>query len=68
MSLKKLVTMSNIKPAQGMADGIREATNATAELSAHLQKATNIKTGNLDFSKLSQSLKASGKSLDHYGE
>ena len=68
MSLKKLVTMSNIKPAQGMTDEIRKATNATAELSAHLQKATNIKTGNLDFSKLSQSLKASGKSLDHYGE
>ena len=68
MSLKKLVVMSNIKPAQGMAEEIREATNATAELSAHLQKATNIKTGNLDFSKLSQSLKASGKSLDHYGE
>jgi hypothetical protein len=35
------------------ADKIHNAITATAELSAHLQKATNIDTGNLDFSKLS---------------
>jgi hypothetical protein len=52
----------------GMADDIREATRATAELSVHLEKATNIKTGNLDFSKLNQSIKSSGKSLEAYGD
>ena len=50
------------------ADKIHNAITATAELSAHLQKATNIDTGNLDFSKLSQSLKSSGKTLMDYGK
>jgi hypothetical protein len=47
----------------GVEEEIRGAIAATAELSAHLQKATNIDTGNLDFAKLNQSLKASGKTL-----
>ena len=49
------------------ASKIREATIATTELQAHLKNATNIDTGNLDFSKLSQSLKKSGKTLQEYG-
>ena len=50
------------------ASKIREATIATTELQAHLKNATNVDTGNLDFSKLSQSLKKSGKTLQEYGD
>ena len=66
--LRKLISMSNIKTGSGLADGIREATRAAAELSVHLDKAANARTGNLDFSKLNQSIKASGKSLEQYGD
>ena len=45
---------------------IQEATLAAADLKAHLQNATNVNTGTLDFSKLSQSLKQSGISLSEY--
>lgn len=59
--------MTNTKFDIGMEEEIRGAISATAELSAHLKQATNIKTGNLDFSKLNQSIKSSGKSLQEYG-
>jgi hypothetical protein len=36
-----------------MAKEIKEASNAALELKVHLENATNAKTGNLDFSKLS---------------
>ena len=47
---------------------IEKAVRATAELQVHLQKAVNTKTGNLDFSKLSDSLRKSNKSLDQYAD
>lgn len=43
-----------------------KATQAAAELKMHLQSATNVDTGTLDFGKLNQSLKASGVSLQQY--
>ena len=46
--------------------GIQAAANAAAELKVHLQNATNVKTGTLDFGRLNQSLKASGQSLSQY--
>ena len=45
---------------------IQSAVSAAAELKAHLQNATNVKTGTLDFGRLNQSLKASGTSLSQY--
>ena len=66
MALHGLV--NNTKLDLGLDDQIQSAISATAELSAHLQKATNTKTGTLDFSKLSQSIKTSGKSLSEYGQ
>ena len=45
---------------------IHEAIRATAELKTHLTAATNVRTGNLDFTKLNQSINASGKSLEQY--
>ena len=50
----------------GIEGEINSAIKAAAELKAHLQAATNVKTGNLDFSKLSQSLKQSNTSLTQY--
>ena len=64
-SLNKLMGASKID--LGLNDEIQSAIKSTAELSAHLQHATNIKTGNLDFAKLNQSIKASGKTLTQYG-
>lgn len=52
----------------GITDEIREAISATAELSSRLQQATNVNTGNLDFSKFNNSLKQSGQSLSAYGQ
>jgi hypothetical protein len=51
-----------------MTENIKKASNAAMELETHLKNATNIKTGTLDFSKLSESLKTSGKSLSDYGK
>ena len=50
-----------------MTTQIQQATKAAAELKVHLQNATNVKTGMLDFGKLNQSIKQSGKSLSEYG-
>lgn len=66
-------TLSNIinAPANlggNMTEEIREASNAAVELKMHLQNATNVKTGNLDFTKLNQSLKQSGVSLSSYAQ
>jgi hypothetical protein len=52
MELKKLVLLSHEKSDLGLTKEFQEATRAAAELSAHLQKAVNTKTGNLDFAKL----------------
>lgn len=51
-----------------ISDEIREASLAAADLKVHLEQATNLKTGTLDFTKLNDSLKKSGTSLSHYGE
>ena len=51
-----------------LTDDINEAIRATAELSTRLQQATNVNTGNLDFSKFNSSLKQSGQSLQSYGQ
>ena len=47
---------------------IKEAVSQTAQLQAHLTKALNTKTGNLDFSKLNQQIKQSGTNLEAYGD
>lgn len=52
----------------GITGDIKNATRAAAELSVHLQNATNVKTGTLDFTKLNQSIKSSGMSLQEYGQ
>jgi hypothetical protein len=59
----QLNNLINASGPNGMATQITEATKAAAELKVHLQNATNVKTGNLDFSKLNESIKQSGKSL-----
>lgn len=48
------------------AQKIREASIAAAELTAHLNKATNVDTGKLDFAKLNESLKRSNISINEY--
>lgn len=45
---------------------IRQASDAALELQQHLQAAVNVNTGNLDLSRFSTSLKASGKDLESY--
>jgi hypothetical protein len=50
-----------------MTESIRQATVAAAELKVHLQNATNVKTGMLDFGKLNASIKQSSMSLSQYG-
>lgn len=51
-----------------LAKEIREASQAAAELQAHLKNATNVDTGTLDFTKLSNSLKQSGQTLESYAQ
>ena len=53
---------------QKLSSEILEASHAAAELKVHLQNATNVKTGALDFGKLNQSIQKSGQSLTHYAE
>ena len=47
---------------------INGAIKSVAELQQHLKAATNINTGTLDFSKLSDSIKKSGITLQEYGQ
>ena len=63
--LTKLVTTTNNQKFSVDLDskGINEAISSVAELQAHLSKATNQKTGHLDFSNLNDSLKKSNKSF-----
>ena len=64
--LTNLINQPASSMNNGIASNIKEATNAAAELKAHLENATNVKTGTLDFSRLSQSIKDSGKDLNDY--
>ena len=63
--LNKLTLSS--KTELGITKDIEDASRAVAELSIHLKNATNQQTGTLDFSKLNQSIKQSGTSLQQYG-
>lgn len=63
--LNKLTLSS--KTELGITKDIEDASRAAAELSVHLKNATNQQTGTLDFSKLNQSIKQSGTSLQQYG-
>ena len=65
-ALNKVVSQPTTGLDKTLTSQIQEASNAAAELKAHLKQATNIQTGNLDFSKLNQSLKQSGHSLSEY--
>lgn len=65
-SLNKLMNGSKVN--LGLEEEIRSSIKAAAELSTHLTKATNVKTGNLDFAKLDQQMKNSGKTLSEYGQ
>lgn len=64
----QLQNITKTPPSQlSLKKDISEAVSAAAELSVHLKNATNMKTGNLDFSKLNQSIKKSGMTLQQYG-
>jgi hypothetical protein len=52
MSLNRLIQESKSNVGLGLEKDLRGAVSAAAELSAHLHKATNAKTGTLDFSRL----------------
>lgn len=67
-SLTNLINTSSLSKTNGFSDQLFEASKAAAELKIHLQNATNVKTGNLDFTKLNDSIAQSGKSLIQYGE
>lgn len=62
-NISKMPTNTNIP----FKKEIEEASKAAMELKTHLQNATNAQTGTLDFSKLNQSIKASGTTLSEYG-
>lgn len=47
---------------------VNKASKAIAELKMHLQNATNVNTGTLDFTKLNESINRSGMSLQQYGD
>lgn len=47
---------------------LQQASQQLIELQAHLKAATNIDTGTLDFTKLNNSIRNSGKTLTQYGQ
>ena len=64
---RQLTNLVNMPSSQlPISDNINEAVRSAAELKTHLEAATNVKTGNLDFAKLNQSIGQSGKSLEQY--
>lgn len=67
-SLTELTKTSITSPTTKWTPKIKEATQAALQLKHHLENATNIKTGTLDFSKLNDSIKKSGMSLTKYGK
>ena len=65
--LNKVINMPAASlPTQEMEKNLKSATHAAAELKVHLENAMNPKTGTLDFTKLNQSIKSSGKNLTEY--
>ena len=64
---RQLTNLVNMPSSQlPIGDNINEAVRSAAELKTHLEAAVNVKTGNLDFAKLNQSIGQSGKSLEQY--
>ena len=66
--LTNLINTTKKTDGLGINDDLEKSVKLAAELQAHLNAATNEKTGNLDFSKLNESLKQSGKSLTDYSD
>ena len=65
--LTKLSQGANLNINAGkMSEEIQKASQAAMELQSHLQNATNVQTGKLDFSKLNSSLSASNQTLQQY--
>ena len=64
--LSHVINLPGSSFAGGITKDIQKATQAAAELKVHLESATNVKTGTLDFAKLNQSIKNSGSSLSEY--
>ena len=70
-SLQNTLQSINKNPlrfGQTMTQEVQKASQAAAQLQQHLQNATNVNTGTLDFGKFSQSLQKSGHDLDYYGQ
>lgn len=68
---QSLKQVSNIQLNVGqetLTDEIQKASQAALELSTHLTKATNLQTGNLDFTKFTHSLSTSEKDISKYTE
>ena len=66
--LTSLINMPSSKIGVGLEKDINKAIASVAELQVHLKNATNINTGNLDFTKLNQSIQKSGTTLKQYGQ
>ena len=68
-SLQKIINEPvNPRAVEGMRNSLVAAGNAAATLQAHLQAATNVKTGTLDFTKLNKSLSQSKINLVDYAK
>lgn len=65
-SLTQLAKNTDLNYSFPNGNQMKEVSNAALELQQHLTKAFNVKTGNLDLSKLSASLSKSGKTLRDY--
>ena len=68
---QSLKQVSNIQLNVGqetLTEEIQKASQAALELSTHLTKATNLQTGNLDFTKFIHSLSTSEKDISKYTE
>ena len=65
-SLKEVSKMPFAADAPFKSLGLEEASNAAIKLQQHLKNALNVKTGRLDLSRLSTSLKSTNESLDQY--
>ena len=66
-SLNELVSGTALKtPDFKFTKDIQDATRAAAQLKIQLDSAMNVKTGNLDLTKFSESMAKSGMSLEKY--
>ena len=66
-SLNELSSSTALKtPNFEFTKDLQEASRAAAQLKVQLDAAVNTKTGNLDLTKFSESMKKSGMSLEKY--